>query len=289
MVTASGHVVLMDAKGNVAFADHVVLTDQMRDGALDGFGALIGKTGRLAAAKAHREEGRVTTAIRADYTPCKICSRPASARRCGRSRPIASSTTSEAPHRVPRRDDRVVRRAGAYTPYMSQPDPTVRYATGILTPDVGKSTTIGYFLRLPIYISLSPSQDATVAPLVTTHGGEVLEGEYRERWNNGGMWLQGAVGYNPNGGLSLHQDQFYAHLFGSGRTPIDNVWPTGFDAQLTSDQTYLRRYDISFLDRLTSDLFLEGESGRSRFPISGYFFQGLRPPTTTAPSPYRCP
>ena len=53
-VTADGHVSLTDRLGNVAFADHVVLTDHMRDGALNGFGALIGKNGRLAAASAQR-------------------------------------------------------------------------------------------------------------------------------------------------------------------------------------------------------------------------------------------
>src|SRR3954466_1346815 len=31
-VTASGHVSIMDTKGNVVFADHVVLTDRMRNG-----------------------------------------------------------------------------------------------------------------------------------------------------------------------------------------------------------------------------------------------------------------
>ena len=43
-VTARGHVSITDTKGNVAFADQVVLTDHMRDGALQGFGALIGMT-----------------------------------------------------------------------------------------------------------------------------------------------------------------------------------------------------------------------------------------------------
>src|SRR3954467_14330935 len=33
-VTASGHVSVTDPRGNVAFADHLVLTDHMRDGAL---------------------------------------------------------------------------------------------------------------------------------------------------------------------------------------------------------------------------------------------------------------
>ena len=58
-VTANGHVSITDARGNVAFADHVVLTDHMRDGALNGFGALIGKNGRLAAASAQRVGGTI--------------------------------------------------------------------------------------------------------------------------------------------------------------------------------------------------------------------------------------
>ncbi len=33
------------------------------------------------------------------------------------------------------------------------PDPTVRYASGLLTPEFGNSTKIGYFTRLPVYIS----------------------------------------------------------------------------------------------------------------------------------------
>jgi len=278
VMTASGHVSLMDAKGNVAFADHVVLTDKMRDGALEGFSALIGKTGRLAATNAERQKDRFTTAWNAAYTPCKICNKP------GQRTPVWQVKAyrvvhDQLKHRI-KFHDAVIEAFGVpvlYTPYMTQPDPTVRYASGLLFPEVGSSTTIGYFLKIPVYIALSPSQDATIAPLVTTHGGEVLEGEYRERWMHGGMWLQGNVGFNPNGGVSLTQDQIYSDLFGSGRTPIDNVWSTGFDVQLTSDQTFLKRYDISFLDRLTSDLFLEGESGRSRFAISGYFFQGLRP------------
>lgn len=277
-MTASGHVSVTDAKGNVAFAEHVTMTDKMRDGALEGFSALIGPNGRLAAAKALRQEGRYTTAYRAAYTPCKICNKP------GQRVPVWQVKSYRIVHdQVKRRikfTDATLEFMGVpilYTPYLTQPDPTVRYASGLLMPDVGTSSTIGYFAKLPYYIAISPSQDATLEPLITTHGGEVLEGEYRQRWNNGGMWLQGSVGFNPNGGISQNQDQVYSHLFGSGRIPIDRIWSAGYDVQLTSDQTYLKRYDISQLDRLMTDLFVQGESGRSRFAIDGYFFQGLRP------------
>jgi len=76
VVTADGHVVTVDDKGDVAFSNHAVMTDKMRDGALEGFQSLIGKTGRLAATTANRQQDRYTTAYRAAYTPCKICNKP---------------------------------------------------------------------------------------------------------------------------------------------------------------------------------------------------------------------
>jgi LPS-assembly protein len=72
-VTASGHVSLQDETGNVAFADQVELTRDLREGALQGFAALLGQKGRLAANSAERKEGRFTIANGAVYTPCEIC------------------------------------------------------------------------------------------------------------------------------------------------------------------------------------------------------------------------
>ena len=146
-----------------------------------------------------------------------------------------------------------------YTPFLSQPDPTVKYASGFLAPDLGNSTKIGYFVRLPVYFALSPTNDLTVAPQISTLGGDVMEAEYRARWNNGGLWLQGSGAYNPNGGLSGGGPgaQTYGHLFGSGRIGLDGDWRTGFDVQTTTNNAYMRYYDISYLDRLVNDLFVE--------------------------------
>ena len=68
--------------GNVAFADHVVLTGHMRDGALSGFGALIGKNGRLAARQRPERIGgtKVIAASHAAYSPCEICNQPGASR-----------------------------------------------------------------------------------------------------------------------------------------------------------------------------------------------------------------
>lgn len=290
-VTARGHVTLMDQDGNVAFADHVVLTDHMRDGALSGFGALIGKNGRLAASSAERRNGNIVIARHTVYSPCKICNQP------GQRTPLWQVKAErvvydQAKHRV-HFTDATVDVLGVpvfYTPVLNVPDPTVHQASGLLAPELGNSTRIGYFVRTPAYIALSPSNDLTLAPTISTDGGDVLEAEYRARWNNGGLWLQGSGAYNPNGALfGTPGVQTYGHLFGSGRFQLSQDWRTGFDIQTTTNRGYMRFYDISYLDRLVNDLFIEATPGRSRFALTGYYFEGLRVTDTASAIPYILP
>jgi LPS-assembly protein len=130
----------------------------------------------------------------------------------------------------------------------------------------------------------------TVEPIVSTSGGEVLETEYRQRFDRGGFWLQGSGAYNPAGGLGgTPGAQTYGHAFGSGRLNLSDTWRTGFDVQATSNPGYMRFYDISYLDRLVSDLFVEDTPGRSRFALTSYYFQGLRSTDVTARIPYILP
>ena len=290
-VTASGHVSLTDEHGNVSFAQHVVLTDQMRDGALSGFGALIGQNGRLAAASAQRIDGRYVVANRTAYSPCKICNKP------GQRTPVWQVKAErvvydQAEHRI-RFNNATFELFGVpvlYTPYLSEPDPTVRYSSGILAPDVGNSTKLGNFLRLPYYIALSSTNDMTLAPQFTTHAGELVLGEYRARFDNGGVWLQGSGAYNSKGGLGGGPGaQVYDHLFGAGIYNLDDHWTTGFDAQLTNNAAYMRFYDLSTMDRLVNDLFVENNTGRSRFNLSSYYFQGLRATDLQSMIPYVLP
>jgi len=277
VVTADGHVVVMDSQGDVAFAEHVTMTDKMRDGVLSGFGALLGTHGRMVAASASRSGGRYTDARHVAYTPCQICNKEGERTPVWQVRAFRVVHDQEA-HRIKFKDATIALFGVPilYTPYLAEPDPTVKHASGFLMPDIGNSSSNGYFITLPYYWSMSKSRDATIEPIITTHGGEVLLGEYRERWDHGGMWLQTSVADNPNGGLGGEQHQTYAHLFGSGRAMLTEQWQFGYDAQLTSNATYLKRYDISQIDRLVSDLFFVGMQGRSRFSIAGYFFQGLR-------------
>src|SRR5437763_9025125 len=193
VATADGHVSVLEPNGTVGFANHAVLTDQMRDGVAEGFSALIGKTGRFAAIHATRTaNGTIMTGIHGVFSTCKVCNKP------GERTPLwqvraAKVVWNEPEHEITYHDA-VFELFGvpiAYTPYMSQPDPSVKHKTGLLAPELGSSSVLGSFVRLPVYVALSDSQDATLSPMLTTHAGALAEGEYRQRWDNGGMWLQG--------------------------------------------------------------------------------------------------
>jgi LPS-assembly protein len=277
IATATGHVVMMAPNGDVGFADSAVLTDQMRDGVMEAFRALIGKTGRFAAVRAVRtDNGAKTTATRAVFSPCKICNKP------GQRTPLWQVDAERAVYDQLKHEitykNAILKLFGipvGYTPYFSNGDGTQKHVTGILAPSLGTSSTLGSFIRVPVYIAFNDSQDMTFSPWLSTRGGELLEGEYRQRLNDGGLWLQASVANNPHGGISGNLDQTYSSLFGSGIIPMTGVWRFGYDAQITSNDTYLTRYNISQDQRLTSDLFVEGIDGRSRFQLEGYFFQGL--------------
>jgi LPS-assembly protein len=276
-VTAIGHVSLLTPDGKVVFTDKAVLTDQFRDGVLNGFAALIGTTGRMAGAHATRTGGVRTVATRAAYTNCKVCNQP------GQRTPLWQVRAGRVIYDEPAHrlfyEDAIVDAFGIpvlYTPFFTMSDPTVKHSSGILMPEIAlNSSNLGPYARIPVYISLNDSQDFTVAPFITSLHGEVLETEYRQRFNNGGFWLQPSVAYDPHGGLLDNQPEVYSSLFGSGMLQLDDTWKAGYDVQLTSNETWLELYKISQAQRLQNDLYVEGISGRSRFEITGYFFQGL--------------
>src|SRR6185312_1382517 len=85
-----------------------------------------------------------------------------------------------------------------YTPYFSAPDPTVKRRTGILPPELSLSSRFGTSVVLPYYWALSDSQDMTIAPHLTTKGGQGLNLEYRQRFDTGSLSLAGTSIYDKN-------------------------------------------------------------------------------------------
>ncbi|MBI4183245.1 MAG: LPS-assembly protein LptD [Proteobacteria bacterium] len=269
-VTASGNVSLMEPNGDVVFADHVELTDDLRDGAIESIRILLSNNARIAANSGRRSGGTRTEMSRAVYSPCDVCkedpSRP----------PFWQIKAVRVVHDQTRQTveyyDAVLEMAGvpvAYVPYFSHYDPTVKRRSGFLAPVFGSSSDLGLRLETPYFWAISPSRDATLRPILTGKEGLVMAGEYRERFGYGELKLDGSLTRDS------HNDD-RGHIFGRGVFNLDDTWRWGFDAERTTDDTYLRRYNLSSKRTLTSGTYIEGFRGSNYALADAYLFQGLR-------------
>jgi LPS-assembly protein len=73
IVTAEGHVSITEPDGDVAFADNVELSDDLRDGVIQQLSIRLKDDSKLAAAEGRRTAGTVTELRNAVFSPCKVC------------------------------------------------------------------------------------------------------------------------------------------------------------------------------------------------------------------------
>ncbi len=280
VVIAEGNATIREANGTTLSGNRIEVTDDMRDGIIESMNVVIAGRGHLAAARATRSGGTTLTLEKAAYTTCKSC----------KDEPAKAPTWQIKAFRVIYNQEKArVEYEDAffevfgvpilYMPYFSHSDPEAPRQSGFLVPGIGHSTDIGYFLEVPYYFALDPSYDLLLAPVYTENDGPLLKGEWRQRTETGSYNIQASGRYGEGRdrfGAEFGDETLQGHVFGRGRFQLDEVWRWGYDAQLTSNDTYLKRYDISSLDRLENNLFIEGIDGRSYAAVNGWFFQGLR-------------
>lgn len=257
VVTASGNVVLVDDSGNLLFADYAELDDTLADGFIHRIGLLLADDSRMAAAGGTRRGDGITELIRAVYSPCDLCPDNPDRPPLWQLRARHVEHDSEAKDIVYR--DAFFDLAGVpilYTPYFSHPDPTVRQRSGFLPPDFGTATDIGLFANGYYYWAIAPDRDATLRAGITSRRGPIIGGEYRQRFNNGTLQLAGSVNHSRR--VDATEAKWRGHLFGNARFDLNEVWRTGADVNVASDNRYLRTFLISSASTLRNRVFVEG-------------------------------
>lgn len=283
-VTASGNVQLLEASGEVIFADYVELTDDLRDGTIENLRILLSDNARIAAAGGRRTGGNRTEMARGVYSPCEVC----------RDDPSADPLWQVKAERVIHdQSDRQVEYHNAYlevygvpvaySPYFTHPDPTVERQTGFLAPSAGTSTNAGFFLRTPFFWNIGLDRDATLDPILADDVGGFLGGEYRQAFDTGEFDISGSFTVTDReiGSPDLietKEDVFRGHVFTEGQFHVDETWRWGWDVNRSTDQTYLRKF--GFWDdpgnSMTSQVYAEGFRGRNYGVARAEIFQDLR-------------
>ncbi len=282
VATARGNVQLIEADGQVIFADSVVLENQFRDGVLEGLRGLLAQNGRVAANSARRSGGNLFDLSRVVYSSCDPCQDDPLAPPLWQVR--ARTATLDQAGRQARYRDAVVEFAGIptfWTPYLQHPAGDAPRQSGFLSPTFGITSFLGGFVETPYYWAIDPSQELVLRPQLSTRQVPNLGLEYRRRFNFGEIAAEGSLGYLN--GDSDTPEGFAGHIFSRGRFALDENWRAGFDFNRASSEDYLRIYRYGARRRLDSSVFTEGFWGADAYArVDARIFQGLRPTDNTS-------
>lgn len=295
-LTASGHVELFEPSGDVLSANYIELSDDLRDGFLKGLGAVLTDDSRLAAVSGVRIGGHTTQLNKAVYSPCALC-------KADPERPPLWQIKSETIlwdeiEKEISYTDATFEMWGVpvfYTPYLSHPDPSVHQKSGLISPTVGSSSSLGFILSSPYYFALAPYHDLTLSPLVTTKGGIFMGSQYRRRFQSGEINLDGSIGRSRRiieTSTERRTEKPRWHINSGAKFDLSKHWRTKIKLQRASDQTYLRQYPyygVDSVNTLISQGVAEGFYGQNYLRFRSFWFQGLRESDRDKKTPYILP
>ena len=283
-VEARGNVTTIDPQGNKAYGDRIIVTESLRDGAIDNILLVLADGGRLAAASGVRVNG-LSTLSQAIYSPCHVEGSEGCPKKPVWSIKALRITHDPVKHRISYRDARleILGKPILFLPTFSHPDGSSNRASGLLVPGIEIRNTIGFGVGVPYHVNLGPDRDITVKPWVFTEVKPALDLRARQLFKAGPVQLHAyftygdVIDYAPDGVTTIDRGQRPRGYFElNGQLQHDAEWRSTFLVRLTSDDTFNRRYGLDYDDVLRSTYNLERFRTDSYLSIAGWGFQNLR-------------
>jgi LPS-assembly protein len=293
---AEGNVRLTDEDGKITYGQIMDLSDDYRDGFVDSLRLDTPDQTRMAATRAERSSGNYTVFHNGVYTACAEC------KDNPKKPPLWQVKAARIIHNQDEKmiyfEDARLEFVGvplAYLPYFSAPDPTVKRKTGFLMPNVSSSVKYGMSLEVPYYWALAPDYDVTLAPMITTKQGPLLQGEFRQRLINGAYSIRAAgikqwdkdYFIRSGGSTTPGYRDWRGSVETSGQFGLNDKWTVGWDAIMLSDKSFLQDYNPNLSKYRTVDalqtapsegisqLYLSGKGNRSYFDIRSIYYLGF--------------
>lgn len=281
-IIASGRVRFVDENGNQLFTETVELTDKFEAGTIDDLLIALRQGGRLAARTGERTgDGRIAL-VDAAYSPCPVETPDGCARnptwRITANRVVYDPATEQ------------VRFTGAYLELFGRriiPLPRLAISTGggaqsgILIPEIEITRNNGVQLSQGYYWRFAPNRDLSAAASVFSEAPPMINGQYRHLTDLGAYQITGYLTASQRVADPVDPDRterdLRGYLFTNGTYQFDANWRATGSVRLSSDRTFLRRYNISFDDRLRSTLDVTRIDEASYLSVAGWYTQTLRP------------
>jgi LPS-assembly protein len=153
-----------------------------------------------------------------------------------------------------------------FTPYFSHPDPTVKRKEGFLAPDFSSlSNEMGSTIKIPYFYPISDSSDFTISPVYYLKQHPLLLGEYREKFKNGDLSLEGGITQGYKNITASQTEGTRSHLYGNLYLELKNIFldQSQFNAkfQRVNNPTYLQVNKInSTIDGFKKNLVKESDT-----------------------------
>jgi LPS-assembly protein len=281
-VSASGNVALLDPSNDVAFADYMEVTDDLKTAVIKNIKMLLVDKSRMAGAKGTRK-GQIDELDKGVYSACRPCAED----------PMAAPIWQLKANRIVHDNDaheimyhdawmEIFGVPILYTPYFETPDPTVKRRSGFLIPSFGGSGNLGFDYKQPYFWAIGPDKDATITPIISTKAPPVLIGEYRQRIVDGQFKIN-AAGTDLNlakygADEANNGNQFEGSLFSDGQLDLTRNWRAGYDVNLATDPAFIRLFGLphAYDAFLNSQAYAEGFDGRSYASVQGWGFQTMQ-------------
>lgn len=280
-VVANGDVVVTNPGGDAAYGSAVELTDTLKDGVVDNILVVLDKGGRLAANKGTRENG-IITLDEAAYTPCSVLDSSNCAKQPSWHITALRVVYNPDRHRIYYKGGRFYLFGLPTIPLPAFSNPVGLGAqTGLLTPNAQYSRVNGFELALPYYFHIAPNRGLTVTPRFYSNALPLLGIDYQALTELGAYRIQvlgtSSRRTDSTGALSTTGGNvFRGYLDVAGRFQLSPEWSVSTSLRLTTDRTFLRRYDISRDDILRDTVNVERIGANSYFSIAGWAVQTLR-------------
>ncbi|MFB2551136.1 LPS-assembly protein LptD [Ensifer soli] len=279
-VVATGEIELVEPGGNRIFAERMDLTDDFGSGFVDALRVETVDLTRLAAASGERRNGDEIILNNAVYTACTPCRTDPNHRSLWQikaQRVIQNGKTQTV--RLEKAQFELFGRPIVYLPYLEIPDHTVKRKSGFLLPRFRYTQKLGAGVSIPYYWAISPTMDATVTGTALTRQGFLLEGEFRQRFENGEHVLSVAGIHQLDRSVftdnTIDSQEVNRGMIASKATfEINPRWTFGWDVLVQSDNNFAKTYDLSTFDgtTYTNQAYLSGLGRRNAFDMRAFYF-----------------
>ncbi|TAF37149.1 MAG: LPS-assembly protein LptD, partial [Alphaproteobacteria bacterium] len=242
-----GPIRLDDGHSTIVLASQAELSDDLRNGLILGAQVIIDSQLQVTSGAMQRVDGRYNAMYQAAASSCKVCDDSA---------PLWEIRAKRIVHDAEQQRiflDHAQFRVGgvplAYFPKLQLPDPTLQRATGFLVPRIEASSKLGFGLKTPYFVNISPSKDVLLTPYFTTTGTRSLQMRYRQAFRPGTLNIEGALSQDE-----VVKGKLRGYVLATGQFDLPQGYNLRLRGETVSDPNYFSGYGLTEQDRFVTSL-----------------------------------